>query len=208
MTALPPAPFTIKSALDFTDEADNHALIVLHFGYTGAAPTSGTLTTMATSIGTAWTSNFAPLYSTSGGLLTVVCTDLAASNGAQGSASPNVSGTRVGGGLPRSTAMLFNHHIAQRYRGGKGRTYMPLGVAGDITGGGNWVTSFTNSAQTAWGAFIASTISLTGAAVPLSGFVILSYYLHKALRATPIQYPVLSTTANTVPGTQRRRNWP
>jgi len=138
MTALPPAPFTIKSALDFTDEADNHALIVLHFGYTGAAPTSGNLTTMATSIGTAWTSNFAPLYSTSGGLLTVVCTDLAASNGAQGSASPNVSGTRVGGGLPRSTAMLFNHHIAQRYRGGKGRTYMPLGVAGDITGGGNW----------------------------------------------------------------------
>jgi hypothetical protein len=182
-------------------------MCVLHWAYTGTAPVTGDCVQLAIDIGTSWGSRWKALYSSSSELTTVAVMDMASSTGSVGQTNANVSGTRAGGPLPNSTCALINYTVAQRYRGGKGRTYWPCGTDTDLTVQGRWSGAFTSSVNSAQSQFVADILASAHGSLTLSGLVILSYFQHGALRATPAKYPVLSYSVNPVPGTQRRRNW-
>lgn len=221
MPPLPVVPNVIKVITHYSVGLDTSALCRQYFSYSGGPPTAADLNALATNIRTTWATNIAPLYYNGGGLGTVICQDLASATGATGTDTTNASGTRTGSPLPRSTAMLINHVVSRRYRGGKPRSYLPLGAAADIVAGGGWNSTFTNTCSTNYAAWIAAIVGYTHGSTTIAAHVNVSYYSGftvvtnpttgraknvSKLRGTPLVDTITSSIANGVPANQRRRN--
>src|SRR3981081_1771778 len=107
MPALPAVPKGLKVILRGQDGADVNVDTILHFVYTGTAPTAADLNEMADDIVSAWSTNVSPLQTNQSLLLGAEVIDLTSATGAVGfSSAPSNSG---GGGafvLPAGTAMV------------------------------------------------------------------------------------------------------
>lgn len=147
--------------------------------------------------------------------------DLSSSAQTTGTFQTGYVGTRTGGMLPAMAAFLVNYKIARRYRGGKPRSYLPLGTVTDLADAQTWSTSALGAGlwtpfNTKWnGQF---TLTATGAV--LTGQVNVSYHSGSTyvavgtsgrtrrvatLRATPVVDTILSTAPATKLGSQRKR---
>lgn len=204
-TVLPLVPQTLKVEIHWTYGTD--ANVMSHLYYTTAAATPGTADLLA----------FVTLFATSYG------TNMASQAGNQvilrkvrgiwlgdrTSAVPewngSTAGSRAGSALPAQTCMLFNMHIARRYRGGKPRVYFPLGSATDIVDPQHWSAAFITSAGNAFNTINNALQAFTSATINTPTLANVSYYSGRSLRAAPVVDAVASTSANSIPGSQRRR---
>jgi hypothetical protein len=219
MTPLPFVAGVIRVDLIHKFGEDANAGSRFFLGYTGT-PTQAQMTQLASNVNTEWQSKLQTLAPGTVTLSEVVCTDLASGAGLVGVQLPSGStGSRTGATLTGETALVANFKIGARYRGGKPRNYLPLGVAADLADPQTWTNAFLSSANTNVPNFYTGIAALSSQPT-ITGHVAVSYYLggtwiqhqpsgaykfHPTLRATPVVYPVVGYTVRVRPGSQRRR---
>lgn len=210
--ALPVVAGVIKFTVEGTCDGGGTWVNVLHWSYTGTAPTGATLNSFCSSLLTAWGTQFAPLMDSTRTITTVTAVDLASTSGAAGSASDTLPGTRTGTLLPASTAVVVSKLIARRYRGGHPRSYLSLGVTDDLTNAASWTSGLTVATD---GAYIAVSTAMAALAVGGTNLDLeacVSYYDTATVpapphrRVTPLVEPVTGINVRTKIGTQRKRN--
>jgi hypothetical protein len=164
---------------------------------------------------------FALLAGNTVGMDSCMVTDLttpASGQGSGGSAWVGSGGTAL---LAPGTAALVNHQISRRYRGGKPRTYLPLGVSSDVNTSGLWTTAFVAAVEAAYGVYVVDCLG-SGIGCSLDKFVNVSYYEppnvvitnpvtgrvrnQSTRRATPLIDVINSDTVAQKIASQRRRN--
>lgn len=205
MAPLPPVPNAIKVQLGWYIDNNDRVENVLHFLVSGGPPSSGTCAALAADIQAAQITEFKASTHTSNGIMPCTVTDISSGSGLQG-----VGGTATGGSLSgsyngASVAMVINHHIARRYRGGKPRSYLPLGNQGALSTPGQWISSYVTTQTTNWANFITTCLASSSGGVSISAFVSVSYFHSGSVRVTPVVDTVLQSTARQQIGSQRRR---
>lgn len=204
MPPLQPVANCLKVQLGWQADNDTGAITVLHYRYTGGPPSSANCATMAAAFAAAQGTRFAALLNEQSQTAECTVTDLTSSSSGQGSGGGGTAGTRAGMELAPGTAALVNFHIGRRYRGGKGRAYLPLGVGGDISTG-LWNSTFNNALNAAWAAFHSDATGL-GTGCVIASQCLASYVLAGAPRVPGVTEDVLSFTTPLMVASQRRRN--
>lgn len=187
--------------------------------YTGGAPSSSDLNSLASDVSSAWGTHIAPRVANAEALENVTITDLSSDTANIGTWSGSVAGTNSGGALIASAAALVNHTVARRYRGGRPRTYVRAGTETDLASENQWSTDFLTDMLTAWEGWIAEILAATGIGITLTNIVNVSWYKGNTvfttpsgrarnipvLRTTPVVDPITSSTVAVKIGSQRRR---
>jgi hypothetical protein len=219
MPPLNPAPACIKVQLVGTNQG---ALWMcgIHFqteAQVGVPQDTSQIDTFLTGIATAWGAQIAPLCQNLAILQALVYTDLSSTTGVQYTATlpTPIAGTRAGTVLPVSVAMCLSWRVANRYRGGHGRIYVPAGVAGDVVNGRTWTGTFNTLASNNAATFRTTLEGMSVGTVQVN-LIVLSYWSgsHKTPenphpdpvpRATPLAMRVTGARVRTRVDTQRRR---
>jgi hypothetical protein len=219
--ALPPVPGVVR--IDFTQHAAQDLDIItrIYMAYTGTAPTDAQLDTFAGLCDSHWNGDLAAFANPVVSLVGVEVIDLSTPTSAIGADSTVRLGTRAGAPNAGGVALLVNHKIARRYRGGKPRSYWPFLNASDLTDEQTWDAATLASFDAAYASFITSIKGSVWVGGTLTGQVNVSYYEGFASvqnpvtmrwrniatpRALPLVDAIVTSSANTKPGSQRRRN--
>jgi hypothetical protein len=147
--ALPNVPKVLRISYKFTIGADNGALCRTFYQYTGPGATAVELNALATAIATSANTYLIPLMTADRSLIEINITDLTNPTAPVGDAGVSHVGTRVGGTLPASTAVLESSEILRRYRGGHPRVYWPFGSDDDLATSQTWTSGFVTAVLTA-----------------------------------------------------------
>lgn len=175
---LPPVPSTLKIVLSgfvdahLVDKWEN----VLHFSYTGSAPTGVTCGAIALAIGNAWETHMAPLAPSPTALSSVTVTDLTSDSAGEGSDSTGWAGTRGDDSIPANAAVLVSYPLTTRYRGGHPRTYLLCGGNADLDGAAAWSDALVAAVAAGWEAFLAAVKALAISGTALNQMVAIRYY--------------------------------
>lgn len=121
--------------------------------YQLANPSIGDFTGFCNLVASSWSNHFAAIMSSKYTLTQVVATDLTSATGIQVITNQSVVGTDAGQELSVQDCVLVNHKIARHYRGGKPRSYLPLGTAADVQNGKQWTGAFVSTCQNAYNGF-------------------------------------------------------
>lgn len=176
---LPPVPNWIRVVLsgvvDGTAEPFPWAN-VLHFDYSGAAPTASDMHTLAVLIGAAWDTNVAPLCPSPTHMTKVLCTDLTSDSASEGEDITVHHGTRGDDSIPANAAVLISYPVTTRYRGGHPRQYLYCLGNADLTGAAAWTSGATGEVLAGWQAFLLAIEAITVGATSIGSFGFIRYY--------------------------------
>lgn len=220
MPALPSPGHVIRIVMTYTDGSDTNIQNHFYCSYTGSV-SSGDATSINTAVHTAWNASMAPLQTANIILETVTTTDLFSATGVEVTGTFATLGTNAGTKLASGVAMVMQHHVARRFRGGHSRVYIP-GLPEQALGTANtWATANVTSTVSAWSAILGAPAN---AALPdlgtvanvqvsyYSGFtsvqnpVTMRYRNIPKVRATPLVDTINSVSGNPRVASQRRRN--
>lgn len=216
MPPLPPVPAVLRIATyGFVDNTDTYRWgNVLHFGYTGTAPSNGNCAAIGTQVSAEWNTHMAPECPSPTTLTQVLVTDLTSNTSGEGEWLGTIAGTRGDDSSPANAAMLISYVSPLRYRGGHPRQYLYIGGVDDYEGATSWSTAFTAEGLAHWKAFIESLLGYTSAGTTLSSFCTISYYsgvdptTKKSIRRTTplvLALDITSCTSSQEMASQRRR---
>lgn len=221
MPALPEVPNVIKSTFAFSYSGNSRCRVRLFHHFSGTAPTVTNLDAWCASLATAWTNRISPVCSGDVIGQGVTAEDLSSASGAVGSDSFSSTGSRAGSGLPKGVCAVSVMSIARRYRGGKPKTFYPMGTASDVSGTGQWTGGALSAFNTAVGNFFGDMVLAGWSGAGTITNVNVSYYqgftvvtnpiTHRArnvptLRGAPVVDTVLAQGIDANIGSQRRRN--
>ena len=220
MPALPSVPGVIKMDAFYTIGSDLQALNRIFIAYTGGPPSPGDAATLASDLYTIWAAEI-PVYMQDANALTgVEVTDLSSPTGSQATHSHTTAGSLTGNPLPANVAGLASMKISRRYRGGKPRTYLPVGDNTSVQTAQTWTTAFVGVLQASLNAIIADIAVTAAGTTSLTHLVNVSYYSGftvvtnpvtgrarnvPKLRTTPLIDAVTGWTFETTQASQRRR---
>jgi len=220
---VPPLPSpgnVISCHLTYKDNNGNTFGSRFYLKYSGGPPSAADLTSLAGNIRSHWGTDMASLMATFIGLSEVRTIDLSSSSGAEGSDTTLVPGTRSGTGLLINDAANIGFTIVRRYRGGKPKIFIPLGITTDTASDRTWSTGFISSVNTGWGNFVAAVLGDTYSSFTLTDNCNVSYYdgftveispsTGRArnvpkLRTTPLVDTITGHATAATIGSQRRR---
>jgi|SRR6516165_6080175 len=220
MPALPPVPNVFRADIHMQNNIGQKFSLRSFFSFSGGTPGPATCTTFGTAWGNAWITDVMPLVSNGFSITGVTVTDLTSPTSATGSVTLTGNGTRGVSGLPMDVCTLINHHIARRYRGGKPRTYLPGPVSADLADVSHYTAAFVSAATSGYSNWITACVAATAGPIIIGNHVSVSYYSGfkpfttpsgrvkniSQVRTPPIPVDTIgSSTANTIPGSQRRR---
>jgi hypothetical protein len=221
MPALPVVPNVVRWDLFFSIGADIRALCRMHIGYTGSAPNSASCTAFAVSLDTIADAELAVYMNSANAVTGCRVTDLSSLTGGQGESLTTTAGSLTDEPLSAATAVLASMTIGRRYRGGKPRTYLPLGDAGTVSTPQTWDPTFITNVQASLDAIRTDIGTLVQSGCTLTDLVNVSYYSGftvvtspttgrarnvPTLRVTPVVNQALSWSAEARFASQRRRN--
>jgi len=222
MPALPAVPGVVRCDIGYQLGSDIDAITRLHISYTGTPPNDVTCAALAALLRIIYNAELIP-YMTPGNKITgVQVTDLSSVTGGQGEDLGITNGTYSSTDLTAGTALLVNMHIQRRYRGGKPRSYFPLGGGSALTTQSLWDSTFLSNVQAALDAIRADIAVTASGGCSLADVVNVSYYKGFVSAQNPVtlrwrniplvrtgSIPVDAATswvANPKPSSQRRRN--
>jgi hypothetical protein len=219
MPELPAVPNVLKFQLVWKAYSDVTAMTVHYFQYSGGPPSPANCASMASNMVTVGQIEFQALADVNSGQESCTCTDLSSPTAGQGAGGTPWVGTRSGSSLSPATAILVRHTINRRYRGGKPRSYLPLGTSSDVTTAGLWSNAFVSAVDSAWGSFAAGMLA-SGAGCTITNIVNVSYYKGSTVfikpsgraenrptpRASPLVDQILGHISEPMIASQRRRN--
>lgn len=220
MPALPNVPNVLKLNVNWGVEGDTVAETIHYFQYSSGAPSAADLSTFANDAVLNGATQFQGLANDHVGMNAATARDLSSAMGNEATAGTPWIGTRGTALTPPSAAVVVSHSISRHYRGGHPRTYLPLGVSGDVTSGGVWAGALVTAVDTAWGAWVTSLVGTFGSLV-VTKLVNVSFYgppnrtitgstgrvrTVSTVRATPLVDTVTGHVTRALIGSQRRRN--
>lgn len=146
---------------------------VLHFGYTGGAPTNTDCIALAHAVNDGWSINLASLCPAPTSLQSVTITDLTSDSSGEGTFLTNLPGTRGDDSIPANACVLVSYPASTRYKGGHPRTYLYCLGNADLEGAAHWSAAAVSEVQTKWGTFLNSLIGHTQGSTTIAsvGFV-------------------------------------
>lgn len=166
----------MRVRLIYTNSDGTDAGSRFYLSYSGAAPTSGNCSTLATDIATAWNTSIAAQISSSWSLTEVDVLDIATDSGLSGVADVSHPGSISGTALPSQVAVNVEFDIGRRYRGGKPRMFFPPPDAAQLIDAAHWSSTYITNQNTAVAAFFTAIEALSVGAVGTLAHVNLSYY--------------------------------
>jgi len=145
--------------------------------YSGSAPSPANCNTLASDIEAAWGSHLAAMCASGEyDLVEVDVLDITTVMGASGSWEGSTAASRSGTALPQQCASNIEYNIAERYRGGKPRMYLPPGVTTDQATPATWTDTFIGEVNTAIAAFFTAVEALSVGSMGTLAHIMLSYY--------------------------------
>jgi len=186
---------------------------ILHFQYSGSAPTSANCVTIAGDINTAWGAHMAAECPNTTVQNFTSVTDLTSASAGSGESLNSIPGTRGDDEIPANAALLISYPVSTRYKGGHPRSYLVVGGNADFLDAAHWSNAFTAEAQTHWQAFLNAVLAISVGGTVISTLCAVSY-VSKVVnpvapyrRPTPLVFPlsVASATASNQMASQRRR---
>lgn len=204
MPPLPAAAKVLRIAWEYGVEFQTNVNI-FHLLYDGAGNNQSDLDGIGNDVSTAIKAFLNPLQDVDVVNQQLTITDLTSSTALTTSGAQTGNGTHAGGMTPANCACCVSWHIHRRYRGGHPRTYVggiPITAYLDER---SFTTTYVALAQTRGTTFITDMNAIAGNAYGTLTLVNLSYFTAGALRATPITDPILFSTTNARPDSQRRR---
>lgn len=221
MPALPPVPGVFKFLLQWGDGTDTNALSVLHFQYSGAVPTGVDWNNYCSAFNGLQAAEWPIVLDSSSSYMGCAAIDLSV-GGAEGGTAASVVGTRAGNPIGAASSCLIHYPISRRYRGGKPRTYLPMGTDADLLTRQTWTGAFLSAIETFWNTVRVAAVDAgpVGASV-VGSQVAVSYYgppnrlitgstgrvrTISTVRATPIVDVLSSFQPRPKVASQRRRN--
>lgn len=157
---------------------------ILHFEYSGSAPSNATCNTIAGHISAGWATHMAPECPAPTVQNLVEVFDLTSATSGSGADFTSTAGTRGDDEIPANAAMLVNYPLSRRYRGGHPRSYLLVGGNADFLDMAHWSSAFTAEVQTHWHDFLAGIIGYSTAGCTISNLVNVSY-VSKEVNPTP-----------------------
>lgn len=153
--------------------------------YSGSAPSAANCVTLAGDVETAWAAHLAPLIHHSTTLTEVDVLDIATTLGASGQWTGSTNGSENSGAtVPEQVAQNVEFNIAQRYRGGKPRIYLPPPTAGQYNNANSWLSSWVTTVNTDIAAFFAALEALSIGSMGTLTHTVVSYYSGYTSRTT------------------------
>lgn len=205
MPALPVVPNGLKYTQTWQIGNNLKAASIFHLLYSGGPPNAAACAGLAAIFQAAMVTNFKGLFPGTSSIGVGTVLDISSTSGAQGVGGTVTAGTRAGAEFPANVAFVVNHSIARRYRGGKPRTYIPLGVATDNSTSGLWAPLMVTNVNSAYATVITDFLAATSGGVSITSYVNVSYYLNGALRTTPVVDTITASAGRQRIGSQRRR---
>lgn len=177
---------------------------ILHYAYTGGAPSQSSLQAGASVLMTQYTNHLGPLTNDLVSITEATLTDIASATGAQASVTASNSGTLVGAPTPANVAFVISKLIGRRYKGGHPRASLPLGVQVQLANANTWVPAFVNAVETGYVAFISATAN-GGMWSGVGAEVTVHRKLNHIALNPPYTDVVQAYKADAMIGSQRRR---
>lgn len=176
MTPLPSVPGVLKLTLDWIIDTDSAAQTITHWAYSGGPPSTSQCVTLAadfaSAFGTACSGSFVADHAVSAE--TVL--DLSSSSGAAGTSPTHIAGTHSGTALTNGVNAVILHEIAQRYRGGRPKNWLPFGSQTDLANNSTWIGASASGFAAAWNSFRTGALAITVGGVSITNQVAVSYY--------------------------------
>jgi hypothetical protein len=190
-------------------------------GYaTTPLPSHDDAVAIAAQAAAAWNTHLAEYHVNDRTLTGVTVEDLSSETGAVGAWAGSHTGSLSGTAQDAAACVIMNYIIANRYRGGHPKAFLPAGAAGWLETDGTWQSVDIANVTGSFQLFINEVLATTGLTCSLTNQVALSLYksfqtvgpdkegrLHypPAYRATSQIYPVTSVAGSLLVGSQRRR---
>jgi hypothetical protein len=192
----------LKFAIKYAGER-NPAENVLYASCLGAhGATLDTLNGLAGELSTYWGDNIMPYVSAGLHLIEVLCSDWTDADGLTGSSVVDVAGGLSGADLPAQVASLVNFETNMRYRGGRGRMYLPQPDATKLTSDqlwdGTFVSDLTSELQSTFD-------DINELSIGDNLLTVVLYHREGNKVVAQGFEDVLGVQVSSVPGTQRRR---
>lgn len=192
----------LKIAAAYTGER-NTAMNILYASCLGAhGATTTQLNDLAATIATQWAESIMANVIENVILDYITVADWTDADGLTGIAESGTAGSLTGDLLPDQVAVLGNMTNDLRYRGGRGRIYLPQPDSTKLLNGTTWTTAFQSDVTDNLGT-LRSVIN----GLEIAGDLLTLVLYHRAgNKVVPQGYEdVNAITCNPVPGTQRRR---
>jgi len=205
----------------FTQGTDTNVAVKWYFSYTGGPPSTTDCLTLATAIRGSAVTQIASIINTQTTLTNIEVVDLSSATAASNVASGSNVGSQPGTPLPANVCFLVNMAVARRYRGGKPRSYWPLGTSADTSGAQIWSGASISAWMTKLNAYRTFILGQTAGTTVIATHANVSYYQGFTVITDPVtgrarNVPKLRTggphvdtitgmAANPRFGTQRRR---
>lgn len=183
-----------------------HTFINTWYAKYGTFPTDQAgANAVAAAMATAYWNAFGSVQATAAGHVSTQVIDLATRTGITGVDTTTHSGTHAGAqALPVNVACCISWVIADRYRGGHPRIYLPAADGTDIGTASSWSTTSLAAYQNAANGFHAAINALTTAGTTWQ-HVAVRYFSQNQVLPNPYVRPVNGTVVHTRVDTQRRR---
>lgn len=215
MPPLPPVPQVLKIIVQGNSGESSPITWanILHFQYSGAAPSPSVCNTIATHVQTTWAAHMSAEQVNNVFQNVVEVIDLTSSTAGSGADFTGNAGTRGDDEIPANVAFLVTYPVLRRYRGGHPRTYLMVGGNADFLDAAHWSSAFTTEVGNHWAAFLDAIIGFSTSGTTITNMVNVSYYSGKDLTGKPILRPVplvdpltvANMQANQQMASQRRR---
>ena len=219
---VPPLPESnvVRVRLGYVTAAGTDMGSRFYVGFAGSAPSPTDCVNLASDIATAWNANLASLVYELVTLVAVDVEDITTHTGNFGTISVSHSGTLSGSTLTANAATNVEFNIANRYRGGKPRMFLPPPDDSVLASLDKFTTGFIANVNTGVAAFFSAIEALSVGSMGTLQHVSLSYYQSFTnvtnssgrTRAAPkyrtpnaLVYPVTGYSCKAVVGSQRRR---
>lgn len=176
MTPLPAVPGVLRVRLLSEEYPGYQAGFRFFLEYTGGPPANSDLDALATSVASHWNTEFASFTTTNAALTSVLVEDLSSTSGASGEWTGTDTGTDSNAPLPVEACAVLNFKIGRRYRGGKPKSFLPIGTTVSLSTTHTFTTGFRNAVDAAWTAFMGALLGSTFGSTLLVNHVSISYY--------------------------------
>lgn len=177
MPRLPDHPGVLRVTVHIELGADLNAQVRQFFTYTGTAPSNTDCISLATQISGEVDAHLIPFMSADRINLGVDVIDLTSVTSGQGLFTEHTPGTEAGTPLPADVCLLQNFTIGRRYRGGKPRSYWPMGTVADLLSPQQWVGASLTAFHTALQNYVNAVTSTSAAGTSISAQCSISNYL-------------------------------
>lgn len=191
----------LKFEILYTGERNTAANIFYAHCTAAAGASLDNLETLATNVGEYWGANVMPLVSEYVTLSECTCADWTSADGLTGLYDLSVAGSLSGGRLPDQVCTLLNYQTNLRYRGGRGRMYLPQPDTTKLLSGDVWESAFVGDIEAAMAGVMGTVNDQT-----LAGQALTYSLYHRGSTHVPQGIEdVLAILCSPTPGTQRRR---